>query len=250
MFFRERLEDFVANKRVALVGPANYLTSFRFGGIIDEYDVVVRVNRGMELTQSMGDHVGTRTDILYNCLVEHPDNGGEINVNFLRDEGVKWVCTVPNSDATGLVKSPKLHPQVKWLTVAKLKWKLNFHVFDFKNYGSLNASINCRANTGFAAIFDLLNCGVRELHLTGFSFYLDSFIDGYKQGCERDEKQFAEECFRSIRHNQQNQWQFLKDFSEDQRLTTDPILSEILSLSDLDRDKFPAIIEKLLLEKL
>ena len=91
MFFRERLEDFVANKRVALVGPANYLTSFRFGGIIDEYDVVARVNRGMELTQSMGDHVGTRTDILYNCLVEHPDNGGEINVNFLRSLGYVYL---------------------------------------------------------------------------------------------------------------------------------------------------------------
>ena len=85
---------------------------------------------------------------------------------------------------------------VNWFTVLKLKWNFNFHIMDYREYLKINEIIG-RANTGFAAIFDLLNHGVSNLYITGFSFYLDSFINGYKKGCERDEEEFAKECLDS-----------------------------------------------------
>ena len=101
-----------------------------------------------------------------------------------------------------------------------------------------------RANTGFAAIFDLLQYDLKELYITGFSFYLDSFFKGYKKGCQRNEKIFAEQCFKSVRHNQNNQWEYLKNNKNDNRLSFDPVLMEILKLNKLDRKFFHAIIQR------
>ena len=55
------------------------------------------------------------------------------------------------------------------------------------------SSINLLVETDPSAIFDLLHAGAKEIHVTGFSFYMDSFMEGYKKGCDRDEEKFAEE---------------------------------------------------------
>ena len=102
-----------------------------------------------------------------------------------------------------------------------------------------------RQNTGFAAIFDLLEFDLKELYITGFSFYLDSFFKGYKSGCKRNEEVFSQECFKSRRHNQKKQWNYLKNNIDNKKLTFDPILKEILSMSKLDRNLFHAIMENI-----
>ena len=117
---------------------------------------------------------------------------------------------------------------------------------DHKLYSRLNQRIECRANTGFAAIFDILSMNPSHLFVTGFSFYLDSFFSGYKFGCDRDEDEFAEQCFVSVRHNQFNQWSCLKEeAASNNRLVFDPILSDILLMEKLDRAEFKKnLIEK------
>ena len=72
--------DFLSGKKVALVGPAEYLTKLNTGEYIDSFDVVVRVNRGTEVIDKYFNSIGKRTDILYNCLIKSPDNGGDIKV--------------------------------------------------------------------------------------------------------------------------------------------------------------------------
>tara|TARA_B100000886_G_scaffold340374_1_gene309528 strand:+ start:561 stop:1301 length:741 start_codon:yes stop_codon:yes gene_type:complete len=243
MLKNKKFKNFLKNKRVVLVGPASYLSYLNYGEKIESYDLVVRVNRGMELIEENSIHLGKRTDILYNCLIEHPDNGGKIDIKFLKKNNVKWICTIPNSNAEG--KPLRfLHPQVKLSTYIKLKLFMNFHTFNLSEYAKLNKKIKCRANTGFAAIFDILNCDIKELFLTGFSFYLDSFFKGYKKDCTRDEEEFAKQCFASVRHNQFNQWKLLKELN-DERLSFDPVLKEIISLEELDRNQFNNIIKKI-----
>ena len=112
-----------------------------------------------------------------------------------------------------------------------------------KSYSLLNKNLASRANTGFAAIFDLLKYDLKELYITGFSFYLDSFLKGYKDGCQRNEEVFSEECFNSARHNQNNQWEYLKKNISNKRITFDPVLKEILNMNKLDRNLFHAIIK-------
>ncbi len=241
----QKFKYFLENKSIALVGPANYLSRLSLGKVIDGYDIVVRINRGMENISVLHEHIGKKTDVLYNCLIEHPDNGGKLNVNFLKKNNVRWICTVPYSDEKGKSVSNKLHPMVKWTTVIKVRLFFNFHIYNPLSYSILNNNIISRANTGFSAIFDLLEANINELFITGFSFYLDDFIEGYKDGCERSSEEFARQCFMSKRHNQLNQWNYLKNIiKKDKRIKTDKVLKEILAMSSLDRNKFSKIIKE------
>ena len=182
--------------------------------------------------------------ILFNCLIEHEDNGGVISIRELKKNKIKWVCTTPRSNFSGETNSNKLSKGVKFLTFLKLKYFFNLHIFDYKKYNKLNKSISCRSNTGFSAIFDLLECGAKEIFITGFSFYMDSFLEGYKKGCSRSEEEFAKDCFSSIRHDQINQWEFLKTYKNNPRLKFDPILLELLNREQLNRDEFKDIIKQ------
>ena len=47
---------------------------------MNSFDVVVKVNRGTEVIDKYFNSIGKRTDILYNCLIKSPDNGGDIKV--------------------------------------------------------------------------------------------------------------------------------------------------------------------------
>ena len=230
---------FLYSKSVALVGPAEYLTNLKLGEKIDSYDIVVRVNRGMELIDKYPDSLGRRTDIVYNCLIESLDNGGIVDIGEYKNRGVNWISTIPGSLPTGECNSSKLHKMVNPKKVKKIKENLNFHVMDYKEYGKLNKEVECRSNTGFSAIFDLLNYKVSKLYVCGFSFYLDNFISGYKDGCARNEEVFAEQCFKSKRHNQKNQWNRMKNlYKNEKRLKCDHILDYILNMEELSRDDF------------
>ena len=235
-----KYKEYLKGKSVALVGPAEYLTNLDTGSYIDSFDIVVRINRGMEVIETYSKSIGKRTDILYNCLIESPDNGGIINIRNLSVNNVAWIATIPGSDVNGVCTSDKLHKMVKWFTVFKIKRKFSYHIMDYQNYTQLNKKINSRANTGFAAIFDLLDHDVCKLYITGFSFYLDDFINGYKEGCSRSEKEFAKQCFASKRHQQVPQWDLLKKtLCYDKRIEVDPVLEKILAMTNLSREKSP-----------
>ena len=86
--------DFVKGKSVALVGPAMYLQGSKYGRDIDSYDIVARINRGVELVDFFGEDIGKKTDIVYSCLIEKPANAGKIEVDSLVEKyGVKFICT-------------------------------------------------------------------------------------------------------------------------------------------------------------
>ena len=229
--------DYLSGKKVALVGPAEYLTKLNTGKYIDSFDVVVRVNRGTEVIDKYFNSIGGRTDILYNCLIKSPDNGGDIKVKEYKKNKIKWIATTPNPYMDESSKSIELHKMVSWFKVFKLKWNFNFHIMDPKKYFLINKKVESRANTGFASIFDLLSHNISKLYITGFSFYLDNFMSGYKYGCERDEKEFARQCFVSKRHKQEPQWRYLKEiFEKDKRIEVDEILQKILAMDRLSRN--------------
>jgi|APSaa5957512535_1039671.scaffolds.fasta_scaffold58334_2 hypothetical protein len=230
--------NFLSGKNVAIVGPANYLSKLKLGSYIDGFDVVVRVNRGMELIDRYPESLGTRTDILYNCLIDSLDNGGVVDIDFYKKSGVKWVSTIPNSKPTGECSSPDLHKMVNKTNVKDIKNNFKFHVMDHVEFNFLNEKVKCRSNTGYAAIFDLLSYGIESLFICGYSFYLDSFIPGYKDGSKRSDEVFAAQCFESKRHVQKTQWKFLKDIFDGDFMSCDAVLESILKMEDLSRDEF------------
>ena len=225
---------FLKGKRVIIVGPAESLLERGDGKFIDSFDIVVRVNRGIEPTIKNFQKIGSRTDILYNCMLEKEDNGGVIDLNLLKLKDVKYVSYHSQVSYQGKAEPTKpYHLDNGKLTI--MNSFLKTHMIDHKFYNSISSQVNCRPNTGFIAIFDLLFHEVKELYITGYTFYMDGFMKGYKDHLNDD---FINRAYTSKRHVQKNLFEFLKKKSkEDSRITTDPILTKILTLDELKKDE-------------
>ena len=225
---------FLKDKRVIIVGPAESLLERGDGKFIDSFDIVVRVNRGIEPTFLNSQKIGSRTDILYNCMLEKDDNGGKIELNLLKLKNVKFVSYHSQVSYQGKAEPTKPHH----LDNAKLTIMNSFlktHMIDHNFYNSISSQVNCRPNTGFIAIFDLLFHEVKELYITGYTFYMDGFMKGYKDHLDED---FINRAYTSKRHVQKNLFQFLKKkVKENNKIKTDPILTKILTLEDLKKDE-------------
>ena len=205
MNFRKLIEG----KTVAIVGPAEYLMGSGYGNKIDEHDIVVRVNRGIELIDTYDSDIGRKCDILYSCLIEKSANAGKIDASLLKNKyGITMVCTPPESTYDGISLKTKFHNLVRPETVSNISKLMPVRIVEHDFHTILAKKINCRPNTGFLAIYDLLRHKPKKLSIYGFSFYLDGFMKGCKNGIvseqNKDENQFAEQCFKSKRHVQEN----------------------------------------------
>lgn len=226
----------LSGKSIALVGPAGYLADAGLGATIDQQDIVVRINRGCEISSALPEAVGRRTDLLYSCLVNHPDNAGDLDCDLYKRAGVQKVIYVPLVQGSRALPFYK-DPNIRIIDYVKIWSRLGIEVVDVKVMKELYSLVKTRPNTGFAALFHLLSMPIKSLYLTGFSFYLDDFIQGYKAGCDRESLTFSEQCFMSKRHEQEPQWRLLKRLHRsDERLSVDPILKKILSMPRLERN--------------
>ena len=234
-----KLKEYLKNKRVIIVGPSNSLLnkSPPQGEFIDNnFDVVVRVNRGIEPTYQYKDYIGSRTDILYNCLLENPDNGGIIDINLLKKNNVKYLVYHPEVSYEGKAIN-EIPKHVNKNTLKLLEESgIKTNMIDYKKYNSVSRETKCRPNTGFIALFDLLSYDIKELYITGYTFYLDNFMDGYKDHLDKDD--FNRRNFNSKRHIQENMFQYLKKATVKKfQIKPDPLLEEILKLESLNDPK-------------
>ena len=239
--------DLVKNKKVALVGPAKYMTGQKSGEQIDNHDVVVRLNRGYELVDNNSADVGKKTDILYSCLIERAGNAGKLNPEHLKAKyDIKYIVAPPNSDFNGISHSTTLHNLVDKNKAKAIQKLIPIRVVDHKFHTTLAKKVNCKPNTGFMAIYDLLLQQPESLSIYGFSFYLDGFMKGCKSGIKNEEgkteNEFAEKCFVSKRHVQKNMWNFCKDtLLNNSQVLLDPTLEKILKLEKFSKDLFAKI---------
>lgn len=233
-----KLKEYLKNKRVIIVGPSNSLLnkSPPQGEFIDSFDVVVRINRGIDPINNFKDYIGKRTDILYNCLLENPDNGGIIDVNQLKQNNVKYLIYHPEVSYEGIAIN-KIPNHVNKKTLINIENSgIKTDMIDYKKYNLVSNETKCRPNTGFIALFDLLSYDIKELYITGFTFYLDNFMDGYKDHLDKED--FNRRNFNSKRHIQENMFQYLKKETKKNKLISpDPLLKEILKLETLNDGK-------------
>ena len=59
------------------------------GKEIDEYDIVVRINKGFPIEKGLESDLGSRTDIHYHCLCTTDDCGGPVFYKEMKD---KYIC--------------------------------------------------------------------------------------------------------------------------------------------------------------
>ena len=238
----DSFDELIYNKSVAIVGPAAYMVGSGFGDEIDSHDVVVRLNRGMECIEKYSSDVGFLSDVLYSCLIEKPANSGRIDSEYLYESGIKYVVAPPHSDFQGVAKTTRFHDMVNPKTVENIRKNVSMRIVDHEFHTKLSEDVQCRPNTGFLAIYDLLRFNPSVLSVYGFSFYLDGFISGIKSGVEQEqnltEDQFANQCFNSKRHVQKNMWEYAKKtLIDNPRVRLDEVLNKILSLDNLSKDE-------------
>ena len=62
----KKIRHYLKGKRIALVGNAQSLFDASYGEIIEQHDVVCRINKGFtNITKSSEQYIGNRTDILF-----------------------------------------------------------------------------------------------------------------------------------------------------------------------------------------
>ena len=243
-------EELIKGKNVAIVGPAKYLTNSEYGTEIDSHDIVVRINRGIELTDKYSNDIGTRTEVLYSCLIEKPENAGTIDPLFLKEEKkVQIVVAPPKSTFNGYASNTELHELVNRDKVKILKKHLSLRIVDHQFNNILAEKVKCRPNTGFIAIYDLLRYEPSSLSIYGFSFYLDGFLEGCKFGIEKDKKiteqQFSDKCYKSKRHIQKNMWEYAKKTLVNKKsINLDSTLEKILLLKNFSKEEYNKDVEK------
>lgn len=214
----EIFSSLVKNKRVIIVGPSITVQECNLGTFINNFDIVVRLNKSLPVPVKMYPHIGCRTDILYNSL-NTTDYPGEnrFGPHFLRKQKVKYLrCPYPPiSPFTNDIKS----------FYRKNKNMIDFGHIDTNYYVKLEYSVGTRPYTGTCAIADLLHCGVKELFVMGIDFYTYKHSFYYRNVSEKKLKKLQNNNI----HRRRPQIDLLRRFYLlDNRLIVDNILDEIL----------------------
>jgi hypothetical protein len=173
----ERLTALVENRRVVIVGPAQYLIGEKLGPIINGYDAVCRVN--YLAPAKFPEFYGNRSDIMfYNCATL---SLGQMKKHFQEYQeylqSLKLViCPVVKGlgpDKWTTWGDGHISPVVDNFKSINI-CNNDFYWIGMKNYKYLFNLIGCREpNTGILAILTILEHGPKELFVTGFTFYAD-----------------------------------------------------------------------------
>jgi hypothetical protein len=179
---RESYEAYLKNKRVVLVGPAPSIIDSKLGKNIDSFDVVVRLNKALPLKNHLIADIGSRTDILYNCMNPSEECGGKINYDVLQKAGIKYLIgaypPLEQMDNTKLRLRKDLHDFYR-NSRGKLH-DIKFGYFDHINYFTKLWNKMKLPNTGIMAILDLLQYDIKELHITGITFFKGGYYHEYR----------------------------------------------------------------------
>ena len=164
------LVDRIKGKSVALVGPAQSLQ--HKGDEIDSHDIVVRMNRGFPPPPDEAEHIGSRTDALYHCLLEEYRCGGKIRWEEIKEARLLLCSPYPRGVAP-------FHSDVCKFMVANREHRVPWHMIDRDLYLDIARATGTRPNTGICAIVDLLANGA-DLTVYGFDFFETGWRTSYK----------------------------------------------------------------------
>ena len=214
-------QKLLLNKRVVIVGPAPSIINSTQGEYIDSFDIVVRINKAIPIPEYLKKDIGSRTDILYNCLNSKSDNGGEIELEIIKK--LKYICC----------PYPPIYPFKKDIDTFMEQFikrdkenKINFRHVDTKFYLKTVREMNTRPNSGIAAILDLLQFSLKELYITGFTFFKGGY---YKEYRSYSETEVLERMKKIGNHDQKLQIKYMKKiFLKDNRIIMDKELKKII----------------------
>ena len=169
----DKYKKYLKGKRVALVGPAWHTKNTKQHDLIESYDVVVRLNDGFLFAENFKEDLGDRTDIIYISLSMLQFKQKMFTKKKLIDikEDVKWIS----------ITSASVHKScaMRLLNVDKNK-RPSVYCVEKDRYGDVRKMVKNakkkesnkkKLTAGMVSIYDLLQYEIKELYITGITFY-------------------------------------------------------------------------------
>ncbi|MES2278379.1 MAG: hypothetical protein V4592_20275 [Bacteroidota bacterium] len=176
-------ENWFKGKRVAIVGGADSVLKEPLGDYIDGFDVVVRINKGVQIIESQKDFAGQRTDFLFHSFFNRPGDKGSSPFTFglWKKHNVGLLIFARNFNAglheltcfQDFLKNDHEKQQFSQITLKQCE-------MDKKALTPANPT------TGFTAINTIINCKPKELYLTGITFFKTPHNNAYRDFDQED----------------------------------------------------------------
>lgn len=190
----------IEGKKVLLLGPASYLYDGTFQEDLNDYDVVVKLNRMVE-TDICKDFKNDRCDVLYHCLDISPQNGNfKYDLHFIKNKGVYHI------------RAP-FPPLWSWaknmldIFEKENNSMIDYSIVDEKFYRYLKLQCNnTMPNTGTIAIFDILRFIPETLTIYGITMFKGGYDKSYRTKNNTEEEIIY---LNSVSKNHNNEFQKL-----------------------------------------
>ena len=158
----EKLMSIVANKKIAIIGPAQYLENIEQGANIDSHDIIIRFNSSISIPNNMNSKIGSRTDIwIYNF------KNTEILDSLPEKLPQLIFCPYPKESISN-VNDIKNLPEIPLECIEN----------DF--YQQLLIALKFEPNSFLLVLLILLRQNIKSIYVSGFSFMYDGYYDGKK----------------------------------------------------------------------
>lgn len=211
-------------KRVVVIGGADSAFKEKVGTFIDGFDVVVRVNKGVEVVDQFSEFIGKRTDVLFHCFFEDEAEGGSpITPALWEKHNVKQLLMSHNSVCSNYAYRNFYN------FLFKTKGKVGFsQISGQQHQANFEALHGAAPTTGFIAIKTILDSLPKELYITGITFFKTAHQQEYRKGTVEDYKTMFN---KSSSHNPEFEYQYVKEqyLKFPNCVKPDPILSDIFN---------------------
>lgn len=174
-------------KRVALIGPADSSMSDKKGTEIDQYDLIVRLNKGYQLIEDPKniDYIGSRTDVLFARLDERDCLEPEtFDRKMLQKQGLKHLF--------GFMRTPELgyyYRTVSFIEKFGNTFGKQLKILSVEKYKMIFKSLlGSKPSVGYIALYTLMESKATEIYVTGITFYLSEYQKGYRDQTSTDEQ--------------------------------------------------------------
>ena len=170
--FDDDYSKFLKDKNIIIVGPAKHVNNGKF---IDSFDIVIRLNKGLNLSKKEPKKYGSKTNIIYMA-----DQG---SLNILNKKEINNLDYIK-------FQLPKSKNESFFHPISKNEYNF-YENFKFTNkilrtdkeYLNFEKEIQTRPNMGTTAIWDILRYPIKSLYITGITFNTtESSEHYYKNG--------------------------------------------------------------------
>jgi hypothetical protein len=168
--------NLVEGKRVAIVGPSPHLSGLGNGMFIDSYDIVIRLNQKFAMPKDKWADYGSKTDIMFGSFNDFNRIECDNNIDYIKSLK-HLVCP--------MLSMWDIKKQEDWFDSTGVPWHNVCDGYLFKMFKEVGTT----CNTGFSGIVTLMNYDIKEVYVTGMTFfdmgkwgnvYFDEYYDSVK----------------------------------------------------------------------